>query len=467
MQRLASSAIWRSVGGIQLALALLLVAAAASIFVMLDNQSRSGGDVRDEASALVLLTDLQSTLADIDSAAASLVTIAMAGRVDESAHPSLYDHDIAGPLGMFDEKLAELRGVAQSPDQFDEIASTRDRLASALATLHDGAFGQDLMSIYHDSIQSARAELDAAVRDMLIHDGEQLAEAIEHSASADRWLRTLLPLIMGLAAVVAVSMVRRQRQVRSEQLSSLTRQNQMKDEFIASVSHELRTPLTSIVGFLDVLRDSEGDFSEQKSELIEIAAQEALDLSYLVEDLLVIARVGAGGLSVASVPVSLRGQTAQVLESVMDVGEVSLVGGDVVAIADPARVRQILRNLLINCRRYGGNQVVIEMAREGSDASLTVIDDGPGVAVGDRERIFEAYQRAHRSRGVTDSVGLGLAVSRHLARLMGGDLRYVARPHGAAFELVLPAAVEHGGARPGLESVVRRRTAGSDPSPAV
>ena len=92
--------------------------------------------------------------------------------------------------------------------------------------------------------------------------------------------------------------------------------------------------------------------------------------------------------------------------------------------ADPVRFRQIIRDLLTNAIRYGGDSVRIDIRHDNERVWIDVADSGEGVAFESRETIFEAYERAHRSVGLPGSVGLGLTVSRRLARLMDGDLTY-------------------------------------------
>ena len=112
----------------------------------------------------------------------------------------------------------------------------------------------------------------------------------------------------------------------------------------------------------------------------------------------------------------------------------------VVAHGDPLRVRQILRNLLTNAARYGGNEVTVEVGQTEATAWLAVIDNGEGVPKRDSDRIFASYQRSGNADQQPKSVGLGLSVSRKLARLMSGDLTYTRNNGLTRFELTLPAS---------------------------
>lgn len=109
--------------------------------------------------------------------------------------------------------------------------------------------------------------------------------------------------------------------------------------------------------------------------------------------------------------------------------------------ADPVRIRQILRNLVVNANRYGGPAVRICVAASSSAAALEVRDTGPPLPFKERDAIFDRYYRARQVPGLTASVGLGLTVSRQLARNMEGNLTYAHDGDEAIFELTLPISV--------------------------
>jgi signal transduction histidine kinase len=115
-----------------------------------------------------------------------------------------------------------------------------------------------------------------------------------------------------------------------------------------------------------------------------------------------------------------------------------LIGDSVRAVGDPERVRQIVRNLISNALRYGGDTIRVEVLSADSNSRVLVCDNGTPIAEEDRERIFQPYQRAHDAPGLPDSLGLGLAISRQLAQLMGGDLTYRHHNGESVFELALP-----------------------------
>jgi PAS domain S-box-containing protein len=231
-----------------------------------------------------------------------------------------------------------------------------------------------------------------------------------------------------------------ERKAAEEQLRQLA---QSKDDLIASVSHEIRTPLTAILGFGELLRDEPGDLSEAESaEMLEALLAQTADVADIVEDLLVSAKADIGKLHVVQVPVDLLAQASQVLETWGRevVARIHVSGPSVHCLADPARVRQIIRNIISNALRYGGDNVRIAVGCRHATGYISVVDDGPGVPEEDSERIFKKYQRGDQLPGLTHALGLGLALSRHLARLMDGDVTYRRDEDESLFELTLPLA---------------------------
>ncbi|MCL1692471.1 MAG: ATP-binding protein [Actinomycetia bacterium] len=219
---------------------------------------------------------------------------------------------------------------------------------------------------------------------------------------------------------VAMVDVTRQRQA-ERRLQDLIRS---KDQFVATISHELRTPLTAVVGIAEELRDSNGSIdNEERQELLGLVADQGLEVSRIVEDLLIVARSDAGNLIINNQPVDLGAEAIKVAQAIDPSITVEMNDSPVV-VADPQRVRQIIRNLITNAQRYGGPAICIVIGAEGTRGFLEVRDNGEALSPSGRSEIFEPYTRAEQRTGVTASVGLGLTVSRRLARHMGGDLVY-------------------------------------------
>ena len=196
-----------------------------------------------------------------------------------------------------------------------------------------------------------------------------------------------------------------------------------KDRFVASVSHELRTPLTAVVGLAHTLADGSDVLSDaEKEEFVGLILEQSEDLAALVDDLLVAARASSGHLSLVVGEVDLREEVERVGGGGFDI-QVD-TPDRVVVVADPVRVRQILRNLTSNSLRYGGEQKRVTLRRKGIMGVVSIDDNGAPLSTEALETIFSAFGRAHDRPGQTDSVGLGLTVSRQLARMMGGEITY-------------------------------------------
>lgn len=228
-----------------------------------------------------------------------------------------------------------------------------------------------------------------------------------------------------------------ERKAAGERLAALMRS---KDDLLAAVSHELRTPLTAVLGLAQELQSATGLDPEERRQLLGLIVEQSRELAHLVEDLLVASRMETGQLQIAAERTSLAEQVAQTLRGLPPPPgrTVEPPAGDAAAWADGLRVRQILRNLLTNAFRYGGSHIHIGVEQEGATVALVVHDDGSGVPTHEEERIFQPYERAHQIPGKPGSLGLGLSVSRRLARLMGGDLTY-RRGQASSFVLVLPS----------------------------
>ncbi|GMQ94309.1 MAG: hypothetical protein BMS9Abin12_1796 [Acidimicrobiia bacterium] len=231
-----------------------------------------------------------------------------------------------------------------------------------------------------------------------------------------------------------------ERKAAEEQLRHLA---ESKDDLIASVSHEIRTPLTAVLGFAELLRDERDNLSEAESEeMLEALLAQTTDVADIVEDLLVAAKADIGKLNVVQVPVDLHTQASHVLQTWgrKVVARVNVSGPPVRCLGDPARVRQIIRNIISNALRYGGPNVRIEIGCRQSTGYIVLVDDGDGIPQQDSERIFEKYQRGDQAPGLTNALGIGLGLSRHLARLMDGDITYRRHEKDSLFELTLPLA---------------------------
>ena len=210
------------------------------------------------------------------------------------------------------------------------------------------------------------------------------------------------------------------------------------ERFAADAAHELRTPLTAIRGELELLADDALSV-ESKTDLRRARLQ-VLQLQTLVERLLVLAAPTEQHSSVREL-VSMQDVVEDVVTT-LDAASRARVTiaepeGSVALRGDTTLLGVLVTNVLANALKFG-EHVNISVHESGDTVTLRVEDDGPGVAVGDRERVFEAFARgaSARERRVPGH-GLGLALVAHIARRHGGRARFVDAPRGALLEVQL------------------------------
>ena len=214
-----------------------------------------------------------------------------------------------------------------------------------------------------------------------------------------------------------------------------------QSEFIATISHELRTPLAAVVGFSAELADHPEEYdAETMVEMLRLIHRQSREISYIVDDLMVASKADLGSMKVVPEPFEVRGIVDEVVEATGT--EAAIVEhSSPRAYADPIRFAQIVRNLLTNVGRYGGDHARIEIGGDGEVVIVEVIDDGPGIPEDRVDQIFR-NNGAVTSSEVIGSMGLGLHVSRSLARMMGSSLSYERRDGESRFRVDLPAAAD-------------------------
>jgi signal transduction histidine kinase len=218
-------------------------------------------------------------------------------------------------------------------------------------------------------------------------------------------------------------------------------------DFIADASHELRTPLTVIRGQLDVLAAQPDPPADEVRRVERLVQAEITRISRLVNDLLLLARAEENDflhledIDVRSFVDDLWDGVSLTAERRYELGPVP----DGTLFADPDRVAQALRNLARNAIEHTAPDtglVRLDVQRQGADGlRFTVIDDGPGIPAGERERVFERFHRTDPSRTrAAGGAGLGLAIVRAIAEAHQGEVRArdPASGHGAQIELILP-----------------------------
>jgi PAS domain S-box-containing protein len=269
-------------------------------------------------------------------------------------------------------------------------------------------------------------------------------------------LRNAAGELIGFAKVTRDLTERRaaeeQRVADAQRLAAVEAANRAKSEFLASMSHELRTPLNAIGGYAELLADGiYGPVVEAQQEVLQRIHRSQQHLLTIITDLLNYSRVEAGQITydIAPVPVLAMLDTvaAMIEPQALRKGltfERGPCPAQAVARVDRARGEQIILNLLSNAVKFtpAGGRITVSCARVDTRVAIRVRDTGPGVPPEKLETIFEPFVQLGRAlNSPHEGVGLGLAISRDLARAMGGDLTAASAPgSGATFTLVLPTA---------------------------
>lgn len=223
--------------------------------------------------------------------------------------------------------------------------------------------------------------------------------------------------------------------------------------FISTVTHELRTPLTTLRLYSDMLTSGLIEDETKKNEYLKTLHQEAERLHRLISNVLDYSRLENRSTKLDRKPASLKSLIEQVQSAWKDrceqtgkklvvQAEPSLAG--VILQTDPVLVEQILGNLIDNACKYsqkaGDDRIVLRVKQDAQNVHMAVEDHGPGVPTSERQAIFRPFQRGQSIHVTSEGVGLGLALARRWAQLLGGSLSLEPSQNGAGacFQLTLP-----------------------------
>lgn len=229
----------------------------------------------------------------------------------------------------------------------------------------------------------------------------------------------------------------------------LRQANRLKDEFLATVSHELRTPLTAIIGWASLL-NGEGFDADTAREALRVIEQNGRAQARLIEDLVDVSRIVAGKLHLELQPIAVADVVRAAIGSVQpaidgkDIALAQRLDESAAVNGDPARLQQVVWNLLSNAVRFTPRRGRIDVcvARSGPDVEISVVDTGGGIDPAFLPYVFERFRQGDmsstRSHG---GLGLGLAIARHVTELHGGSIAAESDGPGtgATFRVRLPA----------------------------
>ena len=229
---------------------------------------------------------------------------------------------------------------------------------------------------------------------------------------------------------------------------------QAQRDFIANVSHDLKTPLTSIQGYSQALLDGTASTSQRQQQAALVISQEAQRLSNLVEEVIDLARLDSGQLTLHLQPANLNDVVADIVEAFSarsDAAHVHLMWSPapapVLVTVDGDRVRRAVSNLVDNALKHTPQGATVTLAvelaaahnGEGALAQVSVTDSGPGIAPEEQHRIFERFYRIDRARSGRGGSGLGLAIVKEIVEAHGGSVGVESMVgNGSRFWFTLP-----------------------------
>ncbi len=363
--------------------------------------------------------------------AAFLVVALVAGTIAELARARALEAERRQAEADLAAALA--RELLVGEDTGRALASTARRVAEAL--------GLSSAGIEPGAAEGDRRRTAIALRDA---GGHQIATLlVPRGLAADTKAHLRTRVAPALEALVAIAQRRDAMQAEAVETAALRRSDDVKTALLRAVSHDLRTPLTAIVAAGHAL-GADSLTEPERAELSAVVVEEGDRLAELVDKLLDLSKLQAGGASprldwvsiedlVTAAAEGLRGEPAQVRLAIdPSVPEVHV---------DAAQLERALANLLENARRYsGGLPVSVNARRVGERVVVSVVDQGPGIEPAEHERIFEPFYRGHRGAlGPGTGSGLGLAIARGFVAANGGTLAVQSLPgQGTSFVISLP-----------------------------
>jgi signal transduction histidine kinase len=354
-----------------------------------------------------------------------------------------------GELDAAADELERLLAMGQGRDSYPPLARYVGAVDGARTDLEAGEIGTAKEQTASD-VEETFAELAASLR----REQARIMAAQEENSRAGHQLNTwvvfaLTLLVPGSAVGVYFVITRRQVRALEErnrlELAAERTISRAKDSFIAGLSHELRTPLTSIYGFAEVLADRQVTGPEATAETAQIIANEASEMTRMVDDLLIASRLESTGVEIEPARTAIQSVLDAAATPFESAGvEIQREATKAVAMVDAPRLRHVLVNLISNAVRHGSPAIGVNVTEGDGVVEIEVWDSGEGVPEDRVDGLFDRFVHDGDAPLLTGSVGLGLAVARRLTGLMGGRLEYqrfgaktyfvVTVPHGAVTE---------------------------------
>jgi PAS domain S-box-containing protein len=372
----------------------------------------------------LIVNEADGRLSEANEAAARILGLRVQDMIGSNAHaPTVPLHDASGRLLPLEDRPVA-RALRTGQPQRD-----------LLVQVPDAAGGVRWVQVNCEPIVLDDSGRPAAVV-------STLTEVTAHVAAEER----LRQVNQSLEQRVAERTAQLQ-----QALDAAEQASRAKSEFLSRMSHELRTPLNAILGFAQLLGlSATGLQASQRTQLREIETA-GWHLLELIDEVLDLARIEAGAMTVSLEPVSLDDLCRQALQmSATQARRQDVTLHPLPAVfqglwvrADRKRLLQVLNNLISNAVKYNraGGEVRLRAQREAGAIRLDVIDTGRGLAPQELAQLFVPFQRLGSDQDSTPGTGIGLVITQRLLALMDGQLRVSSEPgQGSCFGVVLPAA---------------------------
>jgi PAS domain S-box-containing protein len=398
--------------------------------------------------------------------------------VDTSATTDAMSQAVFEQLGTIATNVAaallSLRMISRLNDQYTILSNTKTYLANVLDSINNGIIALDVEMRLSQINRNATAMLDIVPPEKLSVDiaeilpeafvavaREMVEETLTNGFAMERMFTQRTTAGLELPLAVSTSLLRDEAgalhgviiilrdMTASKELERLRRLDQMKSEFVSNVSHELRTPLTSIKAYTEALMDmATGD---TQKEFLGVVDSESDRLLSLIEDLLNVARIESGR-------VSLKLATFKphlMVEEILGVSKVQSKKHQIVReipdnlmpiYADKDKLKEVIINLVSNAIKYSpdGGTVKITMSEQEGNLRIDVTDQGIGIAPEHLPKLFEQFYRVDSSLTYKVSgTGLGLAIVKSMVEAHGGTVRVASEVgKGSTFTVLLPIQKE-------------------------
>ena len=246
--------------------------------------------------------------------------------------------------------------------------------------------------------------------------------------------------------VIAETINQMSRNVR-EYLDQINRERQIRQEFFSNASHELKTPITSIQGYAELLESGIVNGEEQRREFLRRIKREAVNMTTLINDILMISRLESREAEVTTADVRVALVLEEVVEALKPMAASSqvLINADCepcVVVANAQQIKELLSNLIGNAVKYNrpGGQVWVDIHGEGKELVIRVRDNGVGIPKESQSRIFERFYRVDKGRSRKQGgTGLGLAIVKHIVNYYKGTIALTSElDKGTEFVVRLP-----------------------------